>query len=464
MATAIAEQQNQAAIDPEVLQEFRELVGGNVILPGDETYDAARRVWNGMIDKRPELIVRARGVADIRQTVTFARENGLSLTIKGGGHNVAGHAVSDGGLTLDLGQMRAVWVDPVARTARVQGGALWADVDRETGAFGLATTGGVIASTGVAGLTLGGGIGWLVGKHGMTIDNLLAVDLVTAAGEFVTASATSHPDLFWALRGGGGNFGVATSFEFALHPQGDVLAGFVAWPIAQAREVLAFFRDYTATAPEELTVYAELVKDAESGDRVIALACCWPGDSAEGERVLAPLRTFGTPVAKMVELMPYPVWQQAFEDEFPHGRRYYWKSVLLRDLPDEVLDAAVTYGTNPPAPWSAAVFEFYRGPMNRVDPAATAFAHRDAHYQFIAVSASDDPADDARGIAWARHLHAKAEPYALNGAFLNFNSADAVERRDRVRTGYGENWERLVAVKRRYDPTNVFHENNNIVP
>jgi FAD/FMN-containing dehydrogenase len=367
-------------------------------------------------------------------------------------------------LLLDLSRLRAVWVDPAARTARVQGGALWADVDRETAVFRLATTGGVISSTGVAGLTLGGGIGWLVGKHGMTIDNLLSVDLVTADGEVVTASATSHPDLFWALRGGGGNFGVATSFEFALHPQGDVLAGFVAYPIARAREVLDFFRDYTATAPEELTVYAELVRDAELEERVIALAFCWPGEIAAGERAIAPLRAFGTPLAEMIAPMPYPVWQQAFEAEFPHGRRYYWKSVLLRDLPDPVLDAAVAFGTAPPLPLSAVVFEAYRGAMNRVDPAATAFANREAQYQLIAVSASEDPAGDAQGTAWARDLHATVAPYALDGGFLNFNNLDPAERRDRVRAAHGGNWDRLVAVKRRYDPGNVFHANNNIVP
>jgi FAD/FMN-containing dehydrogenase len=451
-------------LDLELVTALRGVLGGQVVLPEDAGYDAARRVWNGMIDKRPALIVQAAGVADVRRAVAFAREHDLPLSIKGGGHNVAGHAISDGGLTLDLSAMRSVRVDPTARRARVEGGALWRDVDRETAAFGLATTGGVVASTGVAGLTLGGGIGWLVGKHGMTIDNLLSVDLVTADGDFLTASVESHPDLFWAVRGGGGNFGVVTSFEFALHPQGDVLAGYVAYPIAQAREVLAFYREFAATCPDELTVYAQLYKDPESGERMIAVAFFWPDDPAEGERIIAPLRSFRTPLVEMIEVMPYPVWQQAFEAELPHGRRYYWKCNLLSDLNEEVLDAAVAYGTAPPVPWSTVTFECYRGAMNRVDPTATAFAHRDARYQLMAVANSDDPADDAAGIAWARELHAATERHALNGAFLNFNSLDGTERGDRVRAGYGVNWDRLVEIKRRYDPTNFFRENNNVVP
>ena len=468
MTTTLAVPTDRAPIDPETIAPFRDQVGGNVLLPGDDEYDEARRVWNGMIDKRPALIVRPRGAADVRDAVLFAREHGLPLSIKGGGHNVAGHAVTDEGLMLDLGAMRAVWGDPAARVARVQGGALWADVDRETAAYGLATTGGVISSTGVAGLTLGGGIGWLVGKHGMAIDNLLAVDLVTADGELVTASANSHSDLFWALRGGGGNFGVATSFTFALHPQGNVLAGFVAYPIDQARDVLTFYREFTTTAPDELTAYAEISTDAESGERMIAIAVCWPGDLAAGERIIAPLLAFGPPPIHMIEPMPYLAWQQAFDAQFPHGRRYYWKGNLLRELPDDLLDSVVAHATAPPRmgpmAWPLVAFEFYRGPMNRIAPTATAFPHRDARYQLLVIGASDDPADDDASIDWVRGLHAATAHHALNGAFLNFNSLDAPDRGDRVRAGYGINWDRLVAVKRRYDPTNRFREYNNVVP
>jgi FAD/FMN-containing dehydrogenase len=264
------------------------------------------------------------------------------------------------------------------------------------------------------------------------------------------------------LRGGGGNFGVATSFEFALHPQGDVLAGFTVYPIEKTRDVLAFYRELTATAPEQLTVYVEIVRDPESGERVIALAFCWPDDPADGERALAPLRAFDAPLLEMIEVMPYRGWQQAFEHEFPHGRRYYWKGSLMRRLDDDVLDAVTRHAVAPPAPWPMVAIEGYRGPMNRIDPAATAFPHRSAEYQVVVVGATDDPAEDETITAWTRGLHAALEPYALNGGFLNFNSFDGGERPSRIRAGYGANWDRLVAVKRRYDPDNLFHENNNI--
>jgi FAD/FMN-containing dehydrogenase len=365
---------------------------------------------------------------------------------------------------LDLSAMRAVWVDPMARIARVQGGALWADVDRETCAFGLATTGGVISTTGVAGLTLGGGIGWLVGKHGMSIDNLLAVDLVTADGEFVTASPKSHPDLFWAVRGGGGNFGVATSFDFRLHPQGDVLAGFVAYPVARAREVLSVYQELTATAPEELGAYGVIGTDAESEERIAVIIVCWPGDPVEGRRVLEPLRQLGEPLVEMIGPTPYPDWQRTFDFQWPHSRRYYWKGNLLRDLPDALLDAVVEHASTPPLPGMVAAFEWYRGPMNRVGPNETAFAHRDARYQLVIAGGWDEPVDDGAGIGWVRGLHGATEPFALNGTFLTFNALDAGDRLQRVRAGYGSNWARLVEIKRRYDPQNRFRENNNITP
>ncbi len=300
MVTILESPDRVTTFDPSVVEDLRGQIEGTVMLPGEPGYDEARTIWNGMIDKRPAVIVRPQGVADIRVAVRFAAAQGLAVSIKGGGHNVAGHAVSDGGLMLDMSSMRAVEVDPVARTARVQGGALWSDFDQETAKYGLATTGGVIASTGVAGLTLGGGIGWLVGKHGMSIDNLLSVELVTADGEVVTASVESHPDLFWALRGGGGNFGVATSFEFALHPQGDVLAGIIAWPVEKAPEVLAFYREFTETAPDEMGAYALMTTEPESGMRVVIIAVCWPDDQEEGERLIAPVRAFGEPVLEMI--------------------------------------------------------------------------------------------------------------------------------------------------------------------
>jgi FAD/FMN-containing dehydrogenase len=464
MAPASSRLATPAVVDPAAGEGFRQALAGGVLVPGDAGYEAARSVWNGMIDKRPALITRPRGAADVQRAVAFARERGLPLSIKGGGHNVGGLALVDDGVTLDMSGMRGVWVDPAARTARAQGGALWSDVDRETAAFGLATTGGVISSTGVGGLTLGGGVGWLVGKHGLTVDNLVAVNLVTADGEQVRASATEHPDLYWAVRGGGGNFGVATSFEFRLHPQGDVLAGAIGYRMVQARDVLEFYREFTAKCPEELTVYCTLLRDRDSGCRIVAFVLCWPGDLDEGARVLAPLRHFGTPLFDKIGRMPYAVWQGALDVKWPHGRRYYWKGNLLRDLPDDLLDAAVEFGAAPPIRWGQILIEFYAGAMNRVATSETAFAHRDARYQFVMVGASDDPADDATSVAWARELHARTERHALNGAFLNFNAVDGGDRLDRVRGAYGPNWERLVAVKRRYDPTNFFRVNNNIAP
>ena len=453
-------------IDATQLTRLAEQINGNILLPASEEYESARTVWNGMVDKRPALIVQPTDVSDIRRAVTFARTEGLPVSIKGGGHNVAGHAVSEGGLMLDLEAMRSVVVNPARRTARVQGGALWSDFDRATAAHGLATTGGVISSTGVAGLTLGGGIGWLVGKHGLSIDNLLEVDLVTADGAFLTVNETNQPDLFWALRGGGGNFGVATSFTFALHPQGDVLAGLIAYPVEAAAEVLEFYRKFTAQSPDDLTVYAQLTTDPESGMRIVAVAVFWPGDIAEGEAVIAPLRQFGTPLMEMIGTMPYVDWQVMLDAAFPHGRRYYWRGHLMRELPDQVLDALVAHGSAPSLPWSTLVIEFYDGAMNRVDPAETAFRHRDARYQTVIIGGWDDPADDQTGIEWVRATSADIAPHALNGSFLNFNSQEGQEsaQTSRVRAGYGSNWDRLVAIKRRYDPTNVFRENNNIQP
>jgi FAD/FMN-containing dehydrogenase len=445
------------------LDALRARIRGEVIAASDPGYDNARKVWNGMIDKHPLLVVNVIDEVDVQYVIRFARDYGHPLSVKGGGHNVVGHAVCDGGAMLDLGLMRAVDVDPVRRVARVQGGALWSDVDRATSAHGLATTGGVIASTGVAGLTLGGGIGWLVGKHGMAIDNLLGATIVTADGEIIETSAASHPDLFWAIRGGGGNFGVVVSFDFALHPVPDVLAGFVAWPVTDASEVMAFYRDFTISAPDELTAYAQIATDAESGERVVAIAVCWPGEPGVGAEVLAPLRDLGTPIIDMIELMPYVDWQQAFEAEFPAGRRYYWKSNLLRELDDGALEALVEHGSDSPLPGNMVAIEWYRGPMSRVAPGATAFVHRDARYQVVISSGWDDAEDDATGIGWARRIHQAVLPYSIEGNFLNFSSQDGYDGTQRVKTGYGANLDRLRLVKRMYDPTNLFNQNNNIL-
>lgn len=452
------------AIGDDAIASLRRQLDGAISLPGDASYSEARTLWNGLIDKRPQMIVHPRGVSDILHTLIFAREQELPLSIKGGGHNVAGHALSDGGITLAMGSMRAVRVDPVGRTARVEAGATWADFDRETGVFGLATTGGAISTTGVAGLTLGGGVGWLVGKHGLAIDNLRSVDVITADGDVLTASAGEHPDLFWALRGGGGNLGVVTSFEFDVHPLEQVLAGMVAYPAAQAREVLSFYREITEAAPDELTIYCSVMGEPESGTRVIGMAICWSGDLEEGERVLQPVLAFGAPLLQMIGPMPYPVWQSANNPLFPHGRRYYWKGTMLPSISDRTIDAIVELATDPPLPWLNATIEFYAGAMNRIDPASSAYPHRSARYQLLAIGAWDDRGGDETGIGWARALHAAATPASTGGSFLNFVSEDGSDRTAAVRAGYGASWDRLRAVKRRYDPTNVFRHNNNIVP
>jgi FAD/FMN-containing dehydrogenase len=460
----ITTDQTGPSIDAERLAELKTTLGGLAVSPGQPDYDQAVRLWNGMIDLRPSIVVQPTGVADIKQAIRFAREQDLEIAIKGGGHSVAGLSTTNGGLMLDLERMRGVRVDPERRTARVAGGARWADFDREASAFGLVTTGGVISTTGVAGLTLGGGVGWLVGKHGLASDNLLSVDIVTADGELVTASAESRPDLFWALRGGGGNFGVATSFEFQLHPQPMVYAGMTAHAPERARELLGFYRELTATAPDELTIYCDFSRDPESGQRAAALAFCWSGTMEEAEAALGPLLEFGPPILTIAEPMPYAAWNGALDAAFPSGRRYYWKSALMRELDDRVLDAVAELGAAPPLPWVSVTVENYTGAMNRQPADATAFPHRDAHYQIVIVGAWDDPADDDAGRQWARDIHAAVAPYAKEGDFLNFSTVDASNRQERTHAGYGEHWERLVEVKRRYDPDNVFHRNNNVTP
>lgn len=454
----------RALISPEQADALASSLAGDVLLPGSEGYDQARTVWNGMVDHHPAIIARCKGVADVMAAVNFGRELDLDVSIRGGGHNVAGHAVSDGGMMIDMSAMRSVAVDPSRRTARVEGGATWADMDRETTAFGLATTGGVISDTGVAGLTLGGGIGWLVGKHGMSIDNVLSVELVTAAGEFVTANESQHADLFWALRGGGGNFGVVTAFEFQLHPVGLVTGGLVLYPASQAREVLEFYRTFTSSLPDELIAYYVIASDPESGARVCGMHVCFSGDPDEADDVFASLRAFGEPIFEQIEVMPYQVWQSANDALFPAGRHFYWKSNLYRAISGDLADAIVEYGVDAPTAECTVAIENYHGAFNRVDPTATAYPHRDINYQVMAIGATDLAAYDEAVKQWSRSVFDATEPYSKGSHFLNFNVFDGADRAKRVRAGYGLNWERLVEVKRRYDPTNFFKANNNISP
>jgi FAD/FMN-containing dehydrogenase len=416
---------------------------GPLLRAGDTGYDEARTVWNAMIDRRPALIARCSGAADVIAAVTFARENGLLVSIRGGGHNVAGKAVCDGGLMIDLSRMKGIRVDPAACIARSEPGVLGADLDRETQAFGLATPVGSVSTTGIAGLTLGGGQSWLGSKHGFAIDNLLSVDIVTADGKLLTASATQHADLFWGIRGAGHNFGVVTSFEYRVHRVGPVLGGLVLHPFSQATEVLRFYRDFTASQPDELQTWAGILT-APDGNLVVGLVPCYVGALNEGERLLAPLRRFGSPVADTVASIPYVVMQTTFDAAFPPGRLGYWKSGLANRITDEAIAATVEYASRVPSPQTD-----------------TAYYHRDMQYDLIVLSGWNDRADTERNIRWTRELFAAWEPHLGGAAYVNDLGDEGEER---VRSAYGENYARLAALKARYDPTDLFRVNQNIRP
>jgi FAD/FMN-containing dehydrogenase len=450
------------------LTAFRHSVHGTVVAPGDDGYDAARRVWNAMIDRRPALIVRCGDDEDVRQSIRLARGHGLELSVRGGGHNIAGTAVCDDGVVVDMSAMKRVDVDAASRRARVQPGATLADVDAAMQAHGLATPLGINSTTGVAGLTLGGGFGWLTRKHGMTVDNLLSARVVTADGATRVASARSDEDLFWALRGGGGNFGVVTEFEFALHPVGpEVLAGLIVFPFDQARQVLAGYRDFSASAPEELAAWV-VVRQAPPlpflpavvhGREVVVIALCYAGAPESGARVIEPIRRFGTVLGEHVGPQPYVAWQQAFDPLLTPGARNYWKSHNFVTLADGALDTVVRFAQRLPSAQCEIFIAHVAGAANRVDPAAMAYGHRDARFVMNVHGRWDTPAEDRAGIGWAREFFEAARPFASGGAYTNFMTADET---DRVRSAYGANYDRLAAIKRRYDPDNVFRHNQNI--
>ncbi|HET7232741.1 MAG TPA: FAD-binding oxidoreductase [Longimicrobium sp.] len=459
-----------APVEPAAAAALAAELRGEVIVPGHAGYDAARAVWNAMIDRRPALIARCRGVADVRAALRFAQEQARVVAVRGGGHNIAGNGVCDGGVVIDLSPMRSVRVDAARRTARVEAGCLLSDVDRETQGFGLATPLGINSTTGVAGLTLGGGFGWLSRGLGLTVDNLLSADVVTAADQVVTASAEENPDLFWALRGGGGNFGVVTSFELALHPVGPrVLAGLVVHPIDSAHRVLRFYRDYMAGAPERLSCWFVLrqapplpfLAPEWHGREILVLALCWAGDPADGDGVTRPLREFGAPLADVVGVQPYTAWQTVLDPLLAPGARNYWKSHDFAALPDGLIDVLVDYGRMIPDPQSEIAVALLGGAVSRVAPGATAYRHRDAEFVMNVHGRWADPAKDAVCIAWARELFAAAAPYATGGAYVNFLTGDEGAR---VGAAYGENYSRLVEVKNRYDPGNVFRVNQNVPP
>jgi FAD/FMN-containing dehydrogenase len=460
MATAQLRTITGEPVRLEAVQALAAAVWGEVIVPDHPDYDQARRIWNACIDKRPGLILRCANAGDVVAAVRFARAQRIQVAVRGGGHNVAGRALCDDGLVIDLSGMKKVLVDPERRTARVEGGATLGDLDEATHAFGLAVPVGVVSRTGVAGLTLGGGVGWLVRKHGLACDNLLACEVVTASGEVVTASAESHPDLFWALRGGGGNFGVVTDFLFRAHPVATVLGGLIVHPRERAAEVLRHYRDFMTTAPEDLTAYAAVITTPD-GVPACAVIPCWIGELAEGERVLGPLRAFGPPMMDTVQPMPFPTMQRMLDDAFPDGTRNYWKSTFVRELSDRAIDVVVEHANRMGSPLSAVVVEYYAGAAGRVGQADTAFAARAAEYDIGFMAQWTDPAEDDRHVGWARAMADALAPFSSGRYLLNFLSEDEP---DTVRAVFGPNYARLAEIKRRYDPSNFFSVNQNIRP
>ena len=452
-------------------ERLRRSFQGELIGPGDADYDEARRIWNGAIDRRPAWIARCTGVADVVAAVRFARERDLRVAVRGGGHGVAGHAVCDGGLVVDLSPMKGIRVDPVARTARAEAGVLWGELDRETQLFGLATVGGIVTHTGIAGLTLGGGIGWLMRKHGATVDNLVSADVVTADGELVRASEEESPDLFWGIRGGGGNFGIVTSFEYRLHPVGPiVLAGPVFHLLEDAPEVLCFYRDLAAAAPDELTTIFDLstappvpfLPEEVHGKPVVMLGACYAGSPEDGAEVVRPLKEFGRPIADLLEPKPYTDLQSMFDPLVPHGWHRYWKSVELPPLGDAAIDTLVEHASAFTSPRSYCIVFQLGGALGRVGEGDTAFGQRGAAHNvnINAVWTEEDEEAD-RHIGWARGFFDALEPHAGDRVYVNFLGDEGA---DRVRQAYGANYERLVELKRAYDPSNLFRLNQNIAP
>lgn len=449
------------SLDSVAIDQLRAGLRGRALTAEDPDYDRFRRIWNGMIDKRPGLIVRCEGAADVGAAVRFAAEHELLVSVRGGGHNVAGSAVCEGGLMIDLAGMKGSRVDAAGRTAWAQPGLLWQEFDHETQVYGLATTGGVVGETGVAGLTLGGGVGWLVRKYGLSCDNLLAADVVTASGQHRVASEESNSDLFWALRGGGGNFGVVTAFQFRLHPVSTILGGLVIHPRAAVRDVIRFHRDFIASAPDELTSYIAMITTPD-GASVVAIVSCYCGDLQEGERVLRPLRKFGSPLMDAMQPMPYTAVQGLLGPGFPWNNRNYWKSTFLRELTDEAVDTIVEHTDRCRSPLSAVALEYYGGAAGRVAPDATAFPHREASYNILILGQWINPTEDHLHVRWAREAWDALAPFASGAALMNTLSEG--ESPSVVRAAYGDNYPRLAAIKAKYDPQNLFRMNQNILP
>jgi FAD/FMN-containing dehydrogenase len=446
----------------DALNDLASRFSGQLLQALDGGYDEARRVHNGLVDKRPFLIARCRNAADVADAVALAREHQLEVAVKGGGHNVAGRATIDGGLMIDLSMMKGIHVDPAARTARAQGGVTWREYNRETQLHGLASTGGVISTTGIAGLTLGGGLGWLHGKYGLAIDNLRSAQIVLADGRIVTASEHDNAHLFWAIRGGGGNFGVATSLEYNLRPVGPTITGgLLLYPAARARDVLHFFRDATAVAPDELTIFGGLLHGPDGSPLSGILAChCGPLD--EADTAVAVLKTFGKPVMDAMGAMPYTELNQMIDAGYPKGALNYWKSSFLESLNDAAIDTIVDCYASVPSPMAAIIIEHAHGAMTRVAVGDTAFPHRRAGYNLLFLTQWRNAADSDRCIAWTRESYAAMQPFVAAARYVNYLDDD--EAGDPAAQAYGPNYARLRQLKAKYDPTNFFHMNQNIRP
>ena len=452
----------QGMVEETAIEELKSSLRGPVLQSGDKGYDEARKIWNGMIDKRPALIARCAGAADVVNSVNFARTKSLLIAVRGGGHSFPGHSTCDGGFVIDLSSMKSVRVDPAGRTARAEPGVKWIDFDRETRAFGLATTGGTVSDTGIAGLTLGGGFGWLGRKCGMTCDNLLSADVVTADGRLLTAGAKENQDLFWALRGGGGNFGVVTSFEYRLHPVGPmVLGGFVMHPAPKAKEVLKFYDEFNRSVPDELTTFAGLLHSPH-GDPVVGIGGVYHGPLDVGEEVLRPMKEYGPPVEDMLGPMPYTAVQTMLDQSAPPGWRYYDKACYMSNLSGDAIAVLVKHFSAVPSPHSVILLFQLGGAVSRVPKDQTAYFHRDAVYHLEIISAWQDPSEDEKNVRWVRELFEELGPFGSKGVYVN---ALGDEGGERVVAAYGApTYQRLTDLKNKYDPTNLFRLNQNIKP
>jgi FAD/FMN-containing dehydrogenase len=452
-------------VDEDSVRRFQADFSGRIIRSFDPEYDAVRELWNGLIDRRPAVIARCGGVADVVAAIHFAHDQRLRVAVRGGGHGVAGRALVDDGLVIDLSTMQGIRVDPAAQVVWAQGGVTYAELDRETQVFGLATTGGTVSETGIAGLTLGGGLGWLMGAYGLACDNLVAADVVTADGRVLTATETEHADLFWGLRGGGGNLGVVTAFAFQLHRVGPVLAGLVLWDMGQAREVLRFYREFCAMSPDDLTTYAALLDTHEpdgGSQPVVALIPVYSGPPEQGARFLEPLRKFGSPIADTIQPMAYCSAQRMLDESAPHGSLNYWKSHFVREFSDRLIETLLQKGSPRPSPMSAVLIEHLHGQAARISPTATAFSIRGEQYNVSPLAIWTDRDQNELQTRWARECAQALEPLSSGGVYVNYLGEDEGEAG--VRAAYGANLARLQDVKRTYDPENVFRSNQNVTP